>query len=55
VFECQYNDEMEAEVRRLEARKRAVEAGHPEWENACALCCCRLAAEAGERCGSCRP
>lgn len=38
MFETQYNDEMEAEVRRLEAKKRAADAGHPEWENACALC-----------------
>lgn len=38
MFETQYNYEMEAEVRRLEAKKRAADAGHPEWENACALC-----------------
>jgi len=37
-FECQYNDEMEAEVKRLEAQARAVAAGHQEWLNACAVC-----------------
>ena len=29
MFEEQYNDEMEAEVRRLEAKNRAMAAGHP--------------------------
>jgi hypothetical protein len=53
MFECQYNEEMEAEVRRLEARKRAAEAGHPEWDNACSRCGCRLAVTAGERCSAC--
>jgi hypothetical protein len=38
MFECQYNDEMEAEVKRLEAQVRAVAAGHPEWVNVCASC-----------------
>jgi hypothetical protein len=38
MFECQYNDEMEAEVKRLEAQARAVAAGHPEWVNVCASC-----------------
>ena len=38
MFECQYNDEMEAEVKRLEAQARAVAAGHPQWLNACAAC-----------------
>lgn len=28
MFECQYNDEMEAEVKRLEAEMRAANAGH---------------------------
>ena len=42
MFEAQYNDEMEAEIRRLEAKKRAIAAGHPEWENACARCGCQL-------------
>ena len=42
MFESQYNDEMEAEVLRLEALKRAADAGHPEWLNACAACGCEL-------------
>ena len=42
MFENQYNDEMEAEVQRLEAWNRARAAGHPEWENACAVCGCEL-------------
>jgi hypothetical protein len=42
MFEAQYNDEMETEVKRLEAQQRAVAAGHPEWVNACADCGCEL-------------
>ncbi len=42
MFESQYNDEMEAEVMRLEAQKRASDVGHPEWENACRVCGCRI-------------
>jgi hypothetical protein len=38
MFEAQYNEEMEAEVRQLEAKQRATLAGHPEWDNACASC-----------------
>jgi hypothetical protein len=38
MFEVHYNEEMEAEVKRLEAHNRAVAAGHPEWANACASC-----------------
>ncbi len=38
MFEVQYNEEMEAEVRRLEAKQRAAAAGHPEWVNACRVC-----------------
>ena len=53
MFESQYNDEMEAEVTRLEARKRAVAAGHPEWPNACAGCGAELAVTAGDKCGRC--
>lgn len=52
MFESQYNEEMEAEVKRLEAKRRAIAAGHPEWDNACAGCCCRLEIEV-ERCGRC--
>jgi len=50
MFEVQYNDEMEAEVLRLEAQGRAVAAGHPEWLNACAVCGCRLASTTVARC-----
>jgi len=42
MFETQYNEEMEAEVRRLDAKQRAISAGHPEWDNACKLCNSRL-------------
>ncbi|WP_243374952.1 hypothetical protein [Geotalea sp. SG265] len=52
MFENQYNEEMEAEVKRLEGKQRARAAGHPEWDNACAGCGCRL--DIGvERCGEC--
>lgn len=53
MFEAQYNNEMEAEVRRLEAQQRAVAAGHPEWVNACAGCGCELKAVDIDRCGRC--
>ena len=53
MFEMQYNEEMEAEVRRLEAKKRAAEAGHPEWDNACSLCGCRLEGTDADRCVGC--
>jgi hypothetical protein len=53
LFENQYNDEMEAEVQRLEAKGRAVDAGHPEWENACALCGCELKSRTVARCEIC--
>ena len=53
MFEQQYNEEMEAEVNRLEGKQRAAAAGHPEWENACAGCGCELkpGVERCERCG----
>jgi hypothetical protein len=54
MFEVQYNDEMEAEIRRLEARNRAIAAGHPEWDNACAVCGCELTESSGDTCGQCR-
>jgi len=54
VFESQYNDEMAAEVKRLEARMHAVNAGHPEWKNACALCGCELSDLETIRCEKCR-
>lgn len=53
MFESQYNEEMEAEVKRLEAKKRAAEAGHPEWDNACAACGNRIAGTTAEKCHSC--
>jgi hypothetical protein len=53
MFESQYNDEMEAEVKRLEAQARAINAGHPEWTNACAVCGCELAGTDTSRCGRC--
>lgn len=52
MFEQQYDDEMVAEILKLEAGKRAAAAGHPEWENACAVCGCRLPL-GDERCASC--
>lgn len=54
MFESQYNDEMEAEVKRLEAQMRAVNAGHPEWLNACAVCGCELTDCEQNRCETCR-
>ncbi|QWV95466.1 hypothetical protein KP004_09940 [Geomonas oryzisoli] len=54
MFETQYNEEMEAEVRRLEAKKRAMDAGHPEWDNACASCGCRLASTDVSFCETCQ-
>jgi hypothetical protein len=53
MFESQYNDEMEAEVKRLEAKRRATEAGHPEWNNACEVCGCEIAATSSPRCHNC--
>lgn len=53
MFEVQYNDEMEAEVKRLEAQQRAVAVGHPEWVNACAACGCELKAVDFDRCERC--
>ncbi len=53
MFECQYNDEMEAEVRRLEALSRATAAGHPEWLNACVSCGCEIRSVDACQCESC--
>ena len=55
MFEMQYNEEMEQEVLRLEAHKRASDAGHPEWRNACAVCRCQLTGISNSRCESCAP
>lgn len=53
MFETQYNEEMEAEVLRLEAKKRAADAGHPEWDNACARCGREIAGVAAKHCKEC--
>jgi hypothetical protein len=53
MFEDQYNDEMAAEVQRLEARQRALQAGHPEWDNACRGCGCRLEGVVDSVCEHC--
>jgi hypothetical protein len=53
MFEDQYNEEMEQEVLRLEALKRATDAGHPEWQNACAGCGCQLMDTGTNRCERC--
>jgi len=53
MFESQYNDEMETEVKRLEAQMRAINAGHPEWKNACAVCGCELSGIDAARCKQC--
>ena len=53
MFETQYNEEMEAEVRRLEAKKRATDAGRPEWDNACASCGCQVAGTEEKFCQGC--
>jgi hypothetical protein len=53
MFENQYNDEMEAEVRRLDAKQRAILAGHPDWLNACATCSCELKTIDQVKCDMC--
>ena len=52
MFEQQYDEEMSAEIRRLEGKQRAAAAGHPEWQNACAGCGCEITVKA-ERCAPC--
>ena len=54
MFEVDYNDQMEAEIRQLEAKNRAAAAGHPEWANACAICGCELKSVETQRCARCR-
>ena len=51
MFENQYNDEMLAEVKRLEAKQRAILSGHPEWDNACKACGCRIPGAETDTCG----
>jgi len=53
MFETHYNEEMAAEVKRLEARARATAAGHPEWKNACAGCGCELSDSDAGSCPDC--
>lgn len=53
MFECQYNEEMQREVQRLEAKRRATAAGHPEWDNACARCGCELKTTGIVTCADC--
>jgi len=53
MFEDQYNDEMNAEIKRLEARNRAFAAGHPEWLNACVVCGSELITIANDTCCQC--
>jgi hypothetical protein len=53
MFETQYNEEMEAEVRRLDAKQRAILAGHPNWLNACATCSCELKTIDQVKCDKC--
>ncbi len=54
MFESQYNEERAAEVKRLEARQRAIKAGHPEWGNACANCGCQFHGTEEATCDDCR-
>jgi hypothetical protein len=53
MFESQYNEEMEVEVLRLEAKARAVLAGKPQWLNACASCGSELETVDVSRCSRC--
>lgn len=53
MFDNQYNEEMVQEVLRLEAKNRAA-LGHPEWENACTVCGCRLLRTDVTSCEVCR-
>lgn len=53
MFETQYNEEMEAEVKRLDAKQRAIAAGHPNWNNACKRCQCELDGIQDDMCAKC--
>ena len=46
MFEQQYDEQMTAEIRRLEGKQRAAAAGHSDWQNACARCGCELPVDA---------
>jgi hypothetical protein len=52
MFEQQYDEQMAAEIRRLEAKQRARAAGHADGHNACAVCGCELGGE-DDRCAPC--
>jgi len=52
MFEQQYDDQMVAEIRRLEGKARAAAAGHAEWQNACAGCGDEIPVEM-DRCERC--
>jgi hypothetical protein len=52
MFEQQYDEQMTAEIRRLEGQQRAAAAGHPEWQNACPECGCQLEVQV-DRCEHC--
>lgn len=54
MFEAQYNEEMAIEVQRIEAQNRAINAGHPEWLNACASCQCELQVSDETLCNLCK-
>jgi hypothetical protein len=53
MFESQYNEEMAGEIARLEAKGRAAAAGHPEWDNACTGCGCRMEGLQAAHCVAC--
>jgi len=54
MFETQYNEEMEAEARKLDAKQRSINAGHPEWDNACKVCNSRILNLKDDICEICR-
>jgi hypothetical protein len=53
VFEQQYDEQMTAEIRRLEGKQRAAAAGHSEWDNACPGCGCEIPVDEDD-CKACR-
>lgn len=53
MFETPYNEERIAEARRLDAKQRAIGAGHPEWDNACGVCGDRLEGISDKPCANC--